>query len=70
MRLFSWLVDRWRARQRALDMQILWPLCCKHAPDLATAKMAFAVHAFADPAWLHLGNKGIFMIIDSLECPK
>jgi len=70
MNLFERLTNWWHARQRAIDMEILWPECCRQASDLDSAKAAFAMHAFNDPAWQHLGDKGIFMIIDSLQCPK
>jgi len=70
MNLFQRLQNWWHARQRAIDMEILWPACCAQAFDLDSAKMAFAMHAYNDPAWTHLGDKGIFMIIDSLQCPK
>lgn len=70
MSLFGRVVDWWHARQRALDIELLWPVCCEQAADLDSAKTAFAVHAFNDPAWLHLSRKQIFMIIDSLQCPE
>jgi hypothetical protein len=45
--LFKWL----RKRQRATDIEVLWPVCKAHAKSLDDAKAAFAVHVFMDPAW-------------------
>jgi hypothetical protein len=52
--VIAWLVSKWRARQRAMDEILLWPICCKHAESEDDARMAFAVHAFMDPAWNQL----------------
>jgi hypothetical protein len=57
----------WQRRQRAIDLDILWPICCANAPDLDHAKAAFAVHAVNDPAWLALGDDEMMDIIDRLE---
>jgi hypothetical protein len=70
MKIFEMLTNWWYRRSRKFDMDLLWPECCRQASDLDSAKAAFGYHAFNDPAWLHLGNKGIFMIIDSLQCPE
>ncbi len=63
----SWLVRRWRAHQRAIDLRILWPACRDLGPDLDSARATFAVHAFHDPAWLSLGDDEIIRIIDGLS---
>jgi hypothetical protein len=57
----------WRARQRRIDLDILWPICVRGANDLDHAKAAFAVHAFNDPAWLALGEDEMLDFIDRLE---
>ena len=57
----------WRARQRAIDLDILWPTCIAEAPDIDHAKAAFAVHAFHDPAWLALGPDEIIRRIEELK---
>ncbi len=62
----KWLINWWHGRQRSIDLDILWPICCEQACDLDHAKMAFAVHAFHDPAWLALGD-GLHAAIDGLE---
>ncbi|MET8524073.1 MULTISPECIES: hypothetical protein [Bacteria] len=41
----------WHERQRQSDIDILWPLCLKHAPDNATARQAFSLHAARASAW-------------------
>ena len=69
--MIRWLLDWWHARQRSIDMQILWPTCCEQATKagltLDHAKAAFAVHAFHDEAWLCLGEDEITRRIDALE---
>lgn len=62
-----WLIEWWRQRQRATDLAILWPTCKEQARDLDHAKMAFAMHAFHDPAWLCLGDEEIKQRIDRLS---
>jgi hypothetical protein len=57
--VIRWLISLWRKRQRAIDLDVLWPACKQEAPDLDHAKAAFAVHAFHDPAWLALGKDEI-----------
>lgn len=62
----QWLRNWWWARQRAVDLQTLWPACKKLAPDLDHAKAAFAVHAFQDPAWVKFyGDDRLKQIIGS-----
>lgn len=62
-RLLGW----WYRRLRRIDLELLWPVCCQHAPDLDHAKAAFAYHAFHDKAWLFLGDLEIIHQIDALE---
>jgi hypothetical protein len=66
MALWHLIASWWRARQRRIDIEILWPLCARGANDLDHAKAAFAVHAFNDPAWAELGEDRIFAVIDAL----
>jgi hypothetical protein len=63
----KWLLGLWHKRQRAIDIQLLWPSCRDHASDLDLAKAAFALHAFRDHAWLELGEAEIYRIIDGLH---
>jgi hypothetical protein len=65
--MLQWIRDKWHARQRALDLQILWPACVRQARDLDHAKAAFSVHAFNDSAWLSLGHDEIMRRIDALQ---
>jgi len=67
MGLYTLLVMWWRHRQRAIDMDMLWPVCCAHEPDLDHAKTAFARYAMRDPAWLALGDEEVLRFIDRLE---
>jgi hypothetical protein len=63
----KWIRNWWYARQRRIDLRILWPACISQAPNLDDAKAAFAVHAYNDPAWIWLGEDEIYRIIDSLQ---
>lgn len=65
-RFWNNLLSRYYSRQRKIDLQILWPVCLDQAMTLAQAKAIFAAHAYKDPAWLVLGEKQIFEIIDKL----
>jgi hypothetical protein len=56
----------WHARQRRIDIDVLWPICLKGANDLGHARNAFLVHCFHDPAWLALGEKELMRRIDRL----
>jgi hypothetical protein len=70
MALWALIVGWWRARQRKIDLAILWPICIKGAVmndlGLDHAKAAFAYHCFNDPAWLTLGEDEIVRQIDAL----
>jgi hypothetical protein len=65
MGLWRLIVAWWHARQRRIDLDILWPICRREANDLDHAKAAFAVHAYHNPAWLELGDE-LFPFIDRL----
>jgi hypothetical protein len=68
MSVSRWLRNLWWARQRAVDMAVLWPVCKEEAPTLEYAKAAFAVHAFRDPAWIrYYGEDGLRVYIDALR---
>lgn len=49
--MIQWLLSKWRAQQRRIDMETLWPACKKYAPDLDHAKAAFMLHCANDTAW-------------------
>lgn len=81
--MIRWWQRYWWARQRAIDMRILWPTCCLQArlkrlegglprdwDWLAHAKAAFAVHAFNDPAWVRHYEGELYAFIDKLEPPS
>jgi len=69
MWLLRWLTGWYYKRLRAVDVDILWPVCCQKADNLAHARAAFAVHAFTDDAWRWLGEAEILKQIDALEPP-
>ena len=64
--MIRWLLRRWHARQRAIDVDVLWPACRDQAPDLDTARAAFAVHAYRDNAWMELGGEELARRIGEL----
>jgi hypothetical protein len=66
-KLYDFIAAKWHARQRRIDMQILWPLCVKQASSADHAKAAFALHAYNDPAWTCLGEDEIYRIIEGLQ---
>ena len=71
--MIRWLRNRWHATQRAIDLAILWPACCRARTEGQTidhCKSAFELHAFNDRAWLSLGEARIYEIIDGLEDTK
>ena len=57
----------WYARQRQVDVDVLWPICLREAQDLDRAKAAFCQHAMQDPAWTFLGEDAIIDFIERLE---
>ena len=65
--MIRWIIRRWHARQRAIDIEMLWPSCRRLAGDLDRARAAFALHAFHDAAWLELGPDGIAAVIEGLS---
>jgi len=67
MRWIRFLRSVWRSRQRQMDVLILWPACREQAPDIETARAAFAAHAYHDPAWLELEDAHIKRIIEALQ---
>ena len=57
----------WRARQRKIDIEILWPVCKREASDLDHARAAFAMHVFHDEAWVaDFGEDEIIRRIEAL----
>jgi hypothetical protein len=49
--LWRWLMGLWKARQREIDAQILWPSLREQASTLDQARAAFRVHMEMDPAY-------------------
>ena len=66
--MMNWLRDRWRARQRRIDTEILWPLCREKTKSLDAAKAAFKLHTTIDAAWRDsMSEEEIDRCIDKLE---
>jgi hypothetical protein len=66
MALVALILRWWRARQRRIDLEILWP-SLKAAADFNRAKAAFMRHALLDPAWLELGEDELFAFLAELQ---
>jgi hypothetical protein len=49
--MIQWVMQIWREAQRRVDLQMLWPSCKRHAPDLEHAKAVFYWHTMQDEAW-------------------
>jgi hypothetical protein len=67
VRVLNWIRNKFYARYRRIDMDILWPACRDQASDLDRARAAFACHALHDLAWMVLGEDEICRMIDGLE---
>jgi hypothetical protein len=73
--MFRAILSMWRAHQRRIDIEILWPICKREAAAkfgdeqmFNYARGAFAVHAFNDPAWVNaLTHDEIVEQIEALE---
>lgn len=70
MRLWRWLMKRWRERQRAADLELLWPACYDQTGDLESARQVFMVHVHLDDAWSDLSDAEVQAIVDKLEAPR
>jgi hypothetical protein len=65
--MMRWILGKYYARLRRLDIEVLWPDICRQATDILEARVAFRVHADCDPAWMFLGPAKIDEIIGGLE---
>ncbi len=52
--MIAWLRKLWWAKQRAIDMQVLWPACKANASSLDASHQAFMVHAIVSPCWVRV----------------
>lgn len=57
----------WWARQRAVDLNVLWPQCKRLSPTIDHARAAFAVHAYSDAAWVREYGDRLADIIGELK---
>lgn len=66
--VFTAIRKWWHARQRRIDMDVLWPQCLAGANNLAHAKVAFAIHCAHDPAWTsEMNHDEIMDFVERLE---
>jgi hypothetical protein len=64
--MFKWL-NNWMDK-KARQVDILWPACKSHTPDLDHAKAAFFFHVVHDPAWTdHYTERELFDYVDKLS---
>ena len=66
MAVWAAILGWWRARQRRIDLAILWPQCLAGANNIEHALLAFTVHCYNDPAWLALGEDELRFQINML----
>lgn len=67
-RIARWIARLWRRRLRSIDLQVLWPECVRQAPSIEMARVAFAMHAFHDSAWMaDYSEEELEIFIDRLE---
>ncbi len=59
--------DWWWAKQREIDLDVLWPQCKAKADSLEAARSAFALHAFNTPAWIRHYKEELASVISKLE---
>ena len=63
----QWLRRWWHARQRKVDLNILWPQIRIRATSLEQARKAFLMFAVHDESWKCLGEEGIYQEILKLR---
>jgi hypothetical protein len=47
----------YRSRQRAIDLQILWPAFKRESPTLDDARTGFIIHMGMDDAWKGMSDE-------------
>lgn len=63
-----WLYNLWWARQRRVDLALLWPACKERTRCLADARRVFAAHTFQDPCWIrYYGKRRLMDVIGKLK---
>jgi hypothetical protein len=67
MSVLTYVSGLWKARQRQLDIKILWPACKKQADSIEKARRVFLYHALSDSAWSVFTDQEIINIIGNLE---
>lgn len=56
----------WWARQRAIDLRILWPIFKKEAGNLEDARKMFMHHAIIDPCWVCEYGERLWSVVGEL----
>jgi hypothetical protein len=59
----------WRARQRAIDVDVLWPAIARNARCPTAAREAFKLHARLSRAWDGFGAAELDALIRRLQTP-
>ena len=65
--LGQWLMDRWAASARDIDIDVLWPEIKRQCVDLQQARMAMTFHAHIDWAWKRLDENEMYRRIAQLK---
>lgn len=65
--VIRWLIRKFNARRRRIDLEILWPSIRDKAPSIDRAREAFYLHAVNDEAWKELGFIEMGRIIGELK---
>lgn len=65
--IIRWPLRWWHARQRRIDVDILWPAMRRAAPTLPDAHAAFLMHTRLDRAWDDLSEDEITAIVLELK---
>ena len=69
MVLFRALGLWWRARQRKIDIETIWPELVDQARDEWHAKQGMAMHIAMDPAWADLNQDEKIKFLRQLPWP-
>jgi hypothetical protein len=65
--MIKWLLNKWHARLRRIDIEVLWPICKDKTSSIQEARKVFLFHIFLDNAWRELGGDEIYRIVGGLE---
>lgn len=63
----DFLARWWKKRQRAVDIQCLWPSCKENSSDTDSARAAFRLHTMIDEAWSDMSDEEIDHVVATLR---